>query len=253
MPKARYPGAVWRPIARNFTNATRTRTRAVILHTTASAGSTSMHGWFSNPSARASSHFHVDNAGRVEQYVDARKIAWTSGAGNATTIGIETQGDGSGPWTDAQMAALADLVRWCARTFDFPLRKMGSSRPNARGVGTHRLGVDGNFPTKGVQRGRQQRAKKGLGESWSSARGKICPGYDRQAQWPLVVRMAQTHTVTRRTAGRKGAACYSERRVGKKRITRVLPLGKTVRIVRFRGKWGRTLKGDWIKLSKITG
>lgn len=253
MSKARYPGAVWRPIARNFTNTTRTRTRAVILHTTASAKATSMFGWFNTPGANASSHFHVDDNGRVEQYVDARKIAWTSGVGNSTTIGIETQGDGTKPWTDAQMRALAALVRWCAREYGFRLRRMGSSRPGATGVGTHRLGIDGNFPATGIQRGRQQRAKKGLGESWSSARGKICPGYDRQAQWPLVVRMAQTHTVTRRTAGRKGAACYRKRKTGKKNITRVLPVGKTVRIVRFRGKWGRTLKGDWIKLSKITG
>lgn len=246
----RVPGTKWRPIVRNFTNRKRTRTRGVVLHVAAS-NATSLHGFFNRAGVNASSHLYVDYNGNTEQYVDADKIAWTSGEGNATTIGIETAGMGSGKWTDAQLKELARLCRWAAKKYGFPLRKASSSRAGSSGVFTHRHGVDGNFPTKGVQRGRLQRAKNGLGEKWSSAYGKICPGYDRQEQWPVVVRMAQTHKVTKNTRGRKGAACYSERRVGKKRITRVLPLGKTVRIVRFKGKWGKTKKGDWIKLSKV--
>lgn len=249
---ALYPTARWRRLSRNFTRRKRTRTRGIVLHTTASARATSMHGWFSTPGANASSHFHVDVDGNVEQYVDANHIAWTSGQGNASTIGIETQGDGTTVWTRRQVRALVELVRWCAFEFGVPIKRMRSSRPNAKGVATHRHGVDGNFPTTGVQRGRLQRAKKGLGEKWSSSFGKVCPGYARQDQWGAVVRLAQRHVVTRRTNGRKGAACYATRRTGRKNTTRVLPVGRNVRIVRKRGRWGRTKKGDWIKFSKIT-
>lgn len=247
----RIPGTKWRPIVRNFTNRKRTRTRGVVLHVAVS-NSTSLHGFFNRSGVNASSHLYVDYNGNTEQYVDADKIAWTSGEGNATTIGIETAGMGSGKWTKKQLRELARLCRWAAIKYNFPLRKAGSSRKNARGIFTHRHGTDGNFPTKGVQRGRLQRAKKGLGEKWSSAYGKVCPGYDRQEQWTEVVRAAQTHTITRRTVGRKGAAVYKTRKTGKKNITRILPKGKTVRIVRFRGKWGKTKRGDWIKLSKVT-
>lgn len=185
----KHAAAKWRPIARNYTNRKRAQTRGIILHTTASAGATSMWGWFSNIAARASSHFHVDNAGNVEQYVDADKIAWTTGAASYTTIGIETQGDGSAAWTDAQLEALEDLLVWACRKYDIPARAMTSSKSSERGIGWHRLGIDGNFPATGILRGRNQRGVGG--ESWSSSRGKVCPGDKRIEQIPaLVARVA---------------------------------------------------------------
>lgn len=246
----RAPKTKWRPIVRNFTNRKRTRTRGIVLHVAVS-NATSLHGFFNRAGVNASSHFYVDYNGNTEQYVDADKIAWTSGEGNPTTIGVETAGMGSGKWTDAQMKELARLCRWAAKKYGFPLRKASSSRKSAKGVFTHRHGVDGNFPTKGVQRGRLQRAKNGLGEKWSRANGKICPGYDRQEQWPLVVRMAQTHKVVKNTRGREGAALYRKRKTGKKNIVKIVPKGTKIRIVRFRGKWGKTTQGHWIKLSKV--
>lgn len=246
----RVPGTRWRPIVRNFTNRRRTRTRGVVLHVTAST-LPSQFEWFNNPRSKASSHLHVALDGTVEQYVDADKIAWASGQGNATTISIETAGMGSGKWTAAQMRELARLCRWAAKKYGFPLRAAGSSRPSSSGIFTHRLGVDGNFPTKGVQRGRLQRAKKGLGEKWSSSYGKACPGNARQEQWPTVVRMAQTHRVVKNTRGRKGAAVYKTPKIGTKNIVYLAPKGSKVRIVRFRGKWGKTDQGHWIRLSKV--
>lgn len=247
----KYSPAKWRPISRNFSNRKRTRTRGIVLHVDA-GDNASLFNYFNTTSTPASCHIHVAKNGSMEQYVDLDKISWTSGEGNATTIGVETQGLGSEAWTAQQITSLAKLVRWAAFKYDFPLRRMKSSRANSKGVGTHRLGVNGNFPTTGVQRGRQQRAKKGLGELWSST-VKTCPGDKRQAQWPDVVRLAQTHEVTKKTLGRKGAACYKARKVGGKNITRILPVGRNVRIVRKRGAWGRTKKGDWIKMSKIKG
>lgn len=246
----RVPGTRWRPIVRNFTNRRRTRTRGVVLHV-AETEAASLHGYFNRPGVNASSHLYVDYKGNTEQYVDADKIAWASAEGNATTISIETAGKGSGKWTKAQMRELARLCRWAAKKYGFPLRAAGSSRPSSSGIFTHRHGVDGNFPTKGVQRGRLQRAKKGLGEKWSSAYGKVCPGNARQEQWPVVVRMAQTHRVVKNTRGRKGAAVYKTPKIGTKNIVYLAPKGSKVRIVRFRGKWGKTDQGHWIRLSKV--
>ena len=246
----RAPKTKWRPIVRNFTNRKRTRTRGVVLHVAVSH-STSLHGFFNRQGVNASSHFYVDYKGNTEQYVDADKIAWTSGEGNPTTIGIETAGMGDGEWTNAQLKELARLCRWAAQHYGFPLRKASSSRPESEGIFTHRHGTDGNFPTKGDQRGRLQRAKKGLGEKWSSSFGKVCPGYDRQAQWGTVVLMAQTHRVVRNSGSRKGAALYRKRRTGRKNIVKIVPKGGTVRIEYFRGTWAKTTEGHWIKLSKV--
>lgn len=181
---AKYPSAKWRPIARNFTNRRRVRTRGIILHTTASKGATSMFSWFSTVAARASSHLHVADNGTVEQYVDLDKISWTTGAASDTTIGIETQGDGRGPWTEAQLDALEDTLVYLCRRYNIPARVMTSSRASEQGIGWHRLGIDGNFPATGILRGRNQR---GGGESWSSSRGKVCPGDKRILQIPALV------------------------------------------------------------------
>ncbi|MFB7798923.1 N-acetylmuramoyl-L-alanine amidase [Isoptericola sp. NPDC056134] len=140
---------------------------AIVLHITASEA-TSQHGYFSSIRF-AGSHFHVARSGVIEQYAGtgARSAADLS---SRRTISIETQGV-NGPWTKAQLEAIAQVVAWCARTHGIPLRKMTSSSLSQHGVGWHRLGVDGNFPS-GPLGGRLQR---GGGEKWSGSRGKACP------------------------------------------------------------------------------
>lgn len=165
-----YPHAVRKPIVRNF-GGKRRSTRAAIAHVDA-GGAASLQGWFNNPASGASSHFYVKYDGTVEQYVDADLIAWTQRAANATAIGIETQGLGSGTWTPAQAAALAALIRWLCDHYGIPKVDMGSSRPGARGIGMHRYGID-PYRASG-------------GEIWGP-RGKACPGNDRVAQFPQVV------------------------------------------------------------------
>ena len=179
----RYPGAKWRPISRNFTDRERSRTDGIILHVTASTAA-SQHGWFNNPASGASSHLHIALDGTVEQYVDLDKIAWTSGDGSARTIGIETAGTGSGSWTKAQLDALEKALVWLCERYRVPVRLMGSSRSTERGIGWHRLGIDGNFPATGLLAGRAQR---GGGEKWSKSRGKVCPGDARIRQIPALV------------------------------------------------------------------
>lgn len=187
---ARMPGTTWKPIAHNYTQR-KTAKRRVILHV-AESESTSIHGWFNNPTARASSHFYVARDGSIEQYVDTDYIAWTSSEGNTDSIGVETQGRAAGPWTPEQCAALARIIAWAHRTHGVPLRLMASSKSTEAGVGWHRLGVDGHFPAlPSMLAGRGQR---GGGEKWSSARGKSCPGDDRIPQIPGILDAAKALT-----------------------------------------------------------
>lgn len=179
----KYPGAAWRPIRHNFTDRARSRTDGIILHVTAST-LPSQFAWFNNPASEASSHLHIALDGTVEQYVDLDKIAWTSGEGSARTIGIETAGTASGSWTKAQLDALEKALAWLCKRYQVPVRLMTSSRAGERGIGWHRLGIDGNFPASGLLAGRLQR---GGGERWSKSRGKVCPGDARIRQIPALV------------------------------------------------------------------
>lgn len=180
---ALYPGAKQRHISHNYTRKV-TAKDCAILHTTASAHAQSMYSWFSNPNANASSHFHVDNDGDVEQYLDTAYMSWANTAANPRAVTIETQGDGTGPWTKAQVVAIVKLLIWICREHNIAVRQMASSARNQTGIGWHRLGCDGNFPAlPSILAGRSQRG----GESWTSARGKVCPGDDRIKQIPGII------------------------------------------------------------------
>lgn len=155
------PGVTVRLINTNFTNANRKKTDGVVLHVTASRTAKSMFGWFSNPSAQASSHLHTDIDGHTEQYVDLDKIAWTQRSGNVRLIGYETQGDGTGLWTTAQASEILRVVGWIANHYGFPMVDMLNSMPSSRGVGLHRYGCS-PWRVSGA-------------EVWGP-NGKICPG-----------------------------------------------------------------------------
>lgn len=165
-----YPHAVRKPIVRNF-GGRRASTRAIVNHVDAGAAA-SLQGWFNNPSAGASSHFYVKYDGTVEQYLDADLVAWTQRDGNATCVGIETQGKGDGNWTPAQLASLAALNRWLCEHYGIPKQDMRTSSRSARGIGYHGYGID-PWRVSG-------------GEVWGG-RGKACPGEERKAQFPGLV------------------------------------------------------------------
>lgn len=184
-----YPKATKRPISVNFTR-TKTKKNCVILHSTASKTATSMYGWFSNPSAEASSHFHIDNNGRVEQYIDTDYVSWANREGNGRGVTIETQGSGYEPWTNAQIVAIVDLIVWASKVYNFPIRMMNSSKSSETGVGWHRLGVDGNYNISKNPDLLRGRSPRGGGEVWSGF-GRICPGDDRILQVPSIVEKAK--------------------------------------------------------------
>ena len=180
----RYPGASWAPINRNYTARPRHATRGVILHVAASEAS-SLRGWFNNPAAQASSHLYVRRDGSAEQYVPMDASAWTSGSASYTTIGVETQGGATGPWTPEQMEALARICAWAHTTYGVPLQAMASSKANQRGIGWHRLGVAAT--TDQLRRGISQTG----GPLWSKSAGKVCPGDQRIRQIPTIIARAK--------------------------------------------------------------
>ena len=190
---ARYAKAAWKPLSRNYTKRVSTK-NCVILHSAASNGS-SLKGWFDNPRASASSHFYVRKDGVVEQYVDTAYISWANMAANSRSVTIETAGCAPGaanePWTTAQFNALVGLVKWICETHGIPKTQMDNSKASEKGIGWHRLGCDGNFPRTGILRGRTQR---GVGEKWSAARGKVCPGDRRIKQIPSLIEKVNAKT-----------------------------------------------------------
>ena len=169
--------AVHKPLKINFTPKSRSRTDGIILHVAASEAA-SLHGWFSNPKAAASSHLYVRRDGTVEQYVDLDQISWASVRGDLRCISVETQGGATGRWTEQQVSALARIVRETSARYGFPLRTMGSSAASERGVGWHALGVPAS---------RSQRAVScGL-----ARRGRCARGAERVPQIPGIVELAR--------------------------------------------------------------
>ena len=176
-----YPGAVRKPLTRNFTNATRKRTDGVVLHVAASEAA-SLHGWFSNPRARASSHFYVRRDGTIEQYIPINLISWAGVDSDNRAISIETQGMGHGTWTPEQVAAIQRIITYCQGVYpSIPSRVMASSKSSEAGIGYHALGVPGSSWQK------LRRVSQTGGELWSGAVGKVCPGPDRVKQIPALV------------------------------------------------------------------
>lgn len=175
----------WRPVDRYQSGYRKVpmTPRRLILHTAVSNATPSMHSYF-NVSGRATPHFYLGRDGELEQYIDTGYQSSANLNGNHDCITVESW-DGYDtaywqpdvpPWTDAQVEALARLAAWCYTTHGIPLVQLPSSRPGTRGVGWHRLGIDGNFPA-GLLGGRVEG-----GERWSSATGKVCPGDDRIRQ-----------------------------------------------------------------------
>ena len=149
---------------------------------------------FFNRSGRPSSHFYIRKSGHVLQYVDTAFQAEADLEGNDATISVETEGGvykpNSRKWTAAQVQAMAELFAWVHKTHGIQMRLATSSKLGSasKGLSWHRLGIDGNFPSSGILRGRLQR---GGGMHYSSSRGKICPGDARIKQIPGILERAK--------------------------------------------------------------
>jgi hypothetical protein len=155
---------VWKPLSNNYNPGARTAQLGLILHV--QAGNGELSGWFSNPAAQASSTFWVSKTGEVYQYMEAgTDKSWAQAAGNGQYDSVETEGQPTEALTDAQVAALARLVRWEHEQFGMPLTVINT--PGQSGFGWHGMG----------------------GAAWGGHTG--CPGDLRRAQMPRILALAQ--------------------------------------------------------------
>lgn len=164
---ARYPGAIWRPIPENSTQPL-VRITQVIMHVRAGTGD-SLYGLWTSPGNGLESHFYVRYDGTVEQYMDTARSADANLTANYRADGtgamsIETEGLAPGTWTEAQLAALANLARWANRVHSVPLRVCPG--PNDPGIGYHIM-----FGTPGP---------------WTPV-AKSCPGPERIRQFHSII------------------------------------------------------------------
>lgn len=195
---ARYPKATFRPLATVQTQPRMQRHDVICLHTMVGTltGTDSMfhaHGW-----QGTESHFGVGGKwgdgrdGEVIQWQDTDFTADANLDGNHRVISIETGDNFPGrasdiqPWTPKQLDAIVELTAWLCRTHDVPAVQIHDSRPDRRGIGVHRLGID---PWRRPD-----------GEHWSTKRGKECPSDARISQVPEIVdrvaKLLKTPTTT---------------------------------------------------------
>jgi hypothetical protein len=171
------PGAVWSPISASLLGQrpARRKGRGLVGHVAVSNAHV-----LKPSSSSADWHFYVSRDGTITQFIDLDLVAWAQMNGNATMVSAESEGgvvnpDGE-PWTDAQLDAYAHILRYLHDTEGVPLQMMPDSRPTSRGFAPHRWGVD-PWRVSG-------------GEVWSASRGKICPGAEKIAQFPEIIRRA---------------------------------------------------------------
>lgn len=190
---SRYPGATWRPLERYkagnrlaFPMGAHDR---IVGHTAVSGATPSMFSYF-NVDGRASPHLYFGQRGECEQYIDT---AYRSSAvlnGNATCLTWEAW-DGypwpngvCPPYTPEQVEAMAAFCAWAHHEHGIPLVQLPSSRPGTRGIGWHRMGIDGNFPSPpGTLLG----GRMDGGEYWTYSAGKTCPTDQRIRQFPAAI------------------------------------------------------------------
>lgn len=199
---ARYPGARWRPIARNL--GTMDRHDGGIDHTY--VGSPSPDAAFAhfNVPGTPTPHFMFHRDGTVDQYIDTDRRSSACLDGNHRLITWETADGFPSLWTSnktqappdtpAMVKAKAKLMAWLHKEHGIPLTRMPDSKPTSKGFGWHRLGIDGNFPQKP---GQLLGGRVPGGEHWSTSFGKTCPTDTRIHQFvsetlPLAVDLATT-------------------------------------------------------------
>lgn len=174
------PGFVWTPVDVG-NRAARRKGRGVIGHVAVSNSKDLRPGPLSTRPADWT--FYLPKIGPGRQYIDLDLQCWSSATANSTCPAWESEG-GMGtsaeinaePWTHDQIVSGATVLRHLHETEGVPYQDMGNSLAGSRGLGVHRYGID---PWRVAG-----------GESWSSVRGKLCPGDAKVAQVRLIVDLA---------------------------------------------------------------
>lgn len=133
--------------------------RVGILHVDA-ANAYDLYAYFNGRSGGVESHFHIPKDGTLFQYRDTGWQADANYLANDFAISVETQGLGTGQWTDAQLGMIKRVMLWCKDVHGIPLRKCPEW--DASGWGYHI-----QFGTPG---------------KWTNV-AKACPGNERIEQF----------------------------------------------------------------------
>lgn len=169
---ARMPGAIWQG---EHGSRSMDRYDIVCVHT--------IVGWAPAHAA----HFSVKLDGTILQSRDTRFRSAANLDGNYRIIAIENEDGGNWqePLTPEQVESNARILAWAHETHGVPLQLCPDSRPTSRGLAYHRQGIDGNFGSYRFP------GRVSGGEVWTSSRGKVCPGDNKIAQRPAILKQAK--------------------------------------------------------------
>jgi hypothetical protein len=154
-PKAEFGAAALIPSPNWDERPAGTAVSAIVLHSTATATGQEAVNTFLDPASQRSSHFIVDRNGSVIEIVPPDKRAWHAGKSalggvpdlNNFSVGIEMvdRNDGQ-PYSNAQYAALASLIRQLRTRYDIPDARVVSHAAVALPLGRKSDPVGFDFP-----------------------------------------------------------------------------------------------------------
>jgi len=189
---ARYPGAEWRPVERYKAGGPNAvpMSRYDVGEDHTYVGSPTPDRAFDgfNTPGNPVPHLMFFPGRKPVQYIDTDFRSSATLEGNPRCVTWETWDGFPDMWTDGQAPLDSDFIVeekakfmvWLHDTHGIPLVRLPDSRPASRGMGWHRLGIDGNFPTSpGTLLG----GRVADGENWSTSFGKTCPTDTRIRQF----------------------------------------------------------------------
>lgn len=183
---ARMPGAIWKPLAPNWTAQPRMKQWDIFCLHTMVGGLVGTDGYFRVGNGTGyggtESHFGVGHDGTIFQWQDTDLQADANYLGNWHIISSENADTGTGfpewsgsdvpAFTEAQIEANAEIAVFLYNEHGIPVDLIPDAKVGRRGMGWHRQGVPGYMiPTA---------------EKWSLSPGKACPGNRRIAQIPAI-------------------------------------------------------------------
>lgn len=129
---------------------------AVVVHATVTPTLPQTVDWFLTPRSQVSAHYVVGRDGHIVQMVEDTGRAWHAGVSvldgvtnvNGFSVGIEivNLNDGHDPFTDAQYAAVASIIRHLREQYAIPDSRIVSHKFVARPEGRKSDPVGFDFP-----------------------------------------------------------------------------------------------------------
>jgi N-acetylmuramoyl-L-alanine amidase len=145
VPMARMPGVTFTPSPNQNARPANVTVTAIVVHATVGPTLQGNVNWFLTPRSQVSAHYLVAQDGTIVQMVEDTARAWHAGVSelegvrgvNDFSIGIEivNRNDGVDPYTDAQYASLAAIIRHVREQYWVPDSRIISHEAVARPPG----------------------------------------------------------------------------------------------------------------------